>query len=113
MKVSKLFIWVFAIAAALCFALAPVSAGDHPWNEDEQSGGSGDGGEPDNGDSSPGDPNTEDPDDLDELFGTSFWWLGIIWDGVTGDEETDAVPSQSIAADSGPFSNNETGGFVN
>ncbi len=83
MQVSRLMIWSLAVFAALCFALTPVMAGDHPWNEDENPDG---GGVPNTGGSNPDDPNIINPDETDEFFGTSLWWLDLIWDEITDDD---------------------------
>ncbi len=110
MQVSKLFMWSLALLAALCFALTPVMAGDHPWNEDEGSGGSGDGGEPENGGQDPDDPDGTLPDESDPLFGTTLWWLDLIWDGVSDEDENPTGAATGEAPDFGVNSNSETGG---
>jgi hypothetical protein len=94
MRVSKLIFLGFALLAALCFAFTPAIA-EHPWSEEENAGGNGDGGELGDGGVNPDDPNVLDPDNPD-LLGTDLWWLGIIWDGFTGEGDTDSAPTGSL-----------------
>ncbi len=113
MQVSKLLMWSLALLAALCFALTPVMAGEHPWSEDEGSGGSADdGGEPENGGQNPDYPDGTLPDELDPLFGTTLWWLDLIWDEVSDEDENPTSAVTGEAPDFGVDSNSETGGVA-
>lgn len=109
MRVSKFLVWCIAVLAALSFAFTPVIADEHPWSEDENPGGSGDGGEPDNGGVTPDNPNVLDPDFSDELLGSSLYWWELLWDGLTGDEATESVTSNSVP---GPENTNDPGGAL-
>lgn len=98
MQVSKLMLWSLAVMAAICFALTPVMAGDHPWNEDENPNG---GGIPNTGGPDPNDPNVVNPDNSDEFMGTSLWWLDLIWDELTDDTGTSTTTDSGTAPNIG------------
>jgi hypothetical protein len=107
MQVSKNIFWILALLAALSFAFAPITAGDHPWNEDESGSGAGDNGEPDNGDVSPDDPGVILPDNLDELFGSSLFW----WDIVTGPLTSETIATETVTESAPSAGNpNQAGG---
>ena len=89
MKVSRsLFIWIFAVLAAVSFAFMPVVAGDHPWNEDESKGGTGNGGEPGNGGTQPDDPPIVGPD-VGATFGSALFWWDLIRNRITSEDNTE------------------------
>jgi hypothetical protein len=92
MQVSKNIFWILALLATLSFSFAPITAGDHPWNEDESGSGAGDSGEPDNGDVTPDDPSIILPDNLDDLFGSSLFW----WDLITGPLTSEPATGGSV-----------------
>jgi len=90
MKVSRLIAILIALLAAISFALTPVGAGEHPWNEGDQGNGGDTRG---NGGSSTDDPNDAlDTRDSGPLWGTSLWWLQFL-PGGSIDRDRDASPS--------------------
>lgn len=98
MRVSKSLMWMLAVLAALSFAFMPVAAGDHPWNEDESGGNSGDGGEPDHGGTQPEDPFIIDPENLDTGMGSSLFWWDLIFDSVFANDENESVTANTAGA---------------
>lgn len=98
MKVSRLSVILFALLAAIAFALVPVGAGEHPWNEgDEGNGGDTRGS---------GGSNSDLPDiirdmsDMGPLWGSSLWWLQFIPDN-SRDQDKDVTPATAVADDGG------------
>ena len=81
MRVSKLVLLLgFVFLAALCYAISPVVASEHPWDENDNPGGKT--GHPGNGMPPPGEDTTVTPMDSNApLFGTSLWWWEILVDG--------------------------------
>ena len=74
MRVSGLFCLIcLGLIASICFLLTPITAGEHPWDEDQYSG---------DIDSTVADNTIIDPDIPEDgsgaLLGTPFWWLDII-----------------------------------
>ena len=99
MGVSKLVLILgFVFVAALCFAISPVVAGEHPWDENDNPGGGT--GHPGNGQPHPGNDTIESPlYTSPPMFGTSWWWWEILVDGprVNKDahETASSVPMRS------------------
>ena len=92
MKISRLIgFLVLAVLVGISFSLSPVTAGEHPWNEDEFGGGGDSVVNGSNGDVGEGD----DPLDPDGTFmGTSlFWWQLIIDPIVDPSDASIAQPS--------------------
>lgn len=91
MKISRLLgFLVLAVLVGISFSLSPVTAGEHPWNEDEVGGGGGDsvvaGSNGDVGEN-------EDPSDLEETFmGTPMFWWQLIIDPII--DPNDALYTQ-------------------
>jgi hypothetical protein len=98
MKVSRLIAILIALLAAISFALTPVGAGEHPWNEGDQ----GNGGDArGNGGSSSDDPNTTtDVRSSGPLWGTSFWWWQFL-PGGSPDRGRDTTPSTTAPVHGG------------
>lgn len=85
MRVSNgLKLLVLAIFALACFSLSPLSAGEHPWDENEM-------GDTDStiistGSVEPGELESEIPDvPVYDLFGTPLFWFQIVIDPPKGD----------------------------
>jgi hypothetical protein len=111
MKVSKLLIWCLAVLATLSFAFMPAMA-DNPWS-DENENGSNEGDAPGNGSVTPDDPDQTDPDNPDVLYGSSLWWLGLIWDGLSDEDNvTNAASAASVPAEDSETETNQPGGLV-
>jgi len=103
MKVSRLTLILIALLAAIAFALAPVGAGEHPWNEGDQGNGGDTRG---NGGSNSDLPDiVRDINDMGPLWGSSLWWLQFIPDG-SSDQEKDVTPTTTVADDGGKTQTN-------
>ncbi len=88
---------VLAIFALTSFSLSPITAGEHPWDENQLGGGESDTTIISNGEIDPGNDNPEDPDNPGyDLFGTPLFWIQIIIDPPTGDVSGTA-PSTNIS----------------
>ncbi len=97
MKVSRLIAILIALLAAISFALTPVGAGEHPWNEGDQ----GNGGDTRGNGGSSTDPNSAfDSGDSGPLWGTSLWWLQFL-PGGSPDRGRDTTPSTTAPVHDG------------
>jgi len=69
----------FVFLAAICYAISPVAAGEHPWDENDSPGGKS--GHPGNGLPSPGDTTITPTETTVATFGTTLWWWELLVDG--------------------------------
>ena len=115
MQVSKLIGFLFlAMLVGVCFSLAPVSAGEHPWNDDQlvdttfvtaQSADQND--EPEDPED-PGDPGDADtPTPTNDLLGNPLFFLKLIVDGpmITTGEDNSTPDIESTGTSDVPVSN--------
>lgn len=89
MKVSKLLgFLILAILVGLCLSLAPVSAGEHPWNDDQVADTTEVITNDDNQDDDP--PPPDNPGIGDLYMGTPLFYLNLLVNGL--DSEDNSTP---------------------
>ena len=103
MKVSKLSAFLFlSIIFAICLALSPVFAGEHPWDENKKGGTA--------SDSTTINPNIDphvgtDPGNAGGMSGTAVFWWHFIYESVYSGKSSATAPAAKVG--------NENGGTLN